>query len=70
MIEANGLFLEKKLGKVSSNLPTINFPPFNLGTLPKAEYVPAFLLYQSSGIPVKVSNPYIFFFEFIYLYRL
>ena len=26
MIEANGLFLEKNLGKVSSNFPTINFP--------------------------------------------
>ena len=57
MIEANGLFLEKNLGKVSSNFPTINFPLFNLGIFPKAEYVPTLLLYQSSGIPVKVSNP-------------
>ena len=57
IIEAIGLFLEKNFGKVSSNFPTMNFPPLNLGIFPKAEYVPALLLYQSAGSPVKVSNP-------------
>ena len=52
---------EKKIGNVSSNLPTMNFPPSILGTLPSAEKEPAFSTWsipsQSSGRPMKVSNP-------------